>query len=97
LLSFAGLPENGDVERARTVLLEELASDPQVLRTPPRDVFVDRLDSGEAMSTAAGLHREVREKLTAADAEALAPRRIWKMVLPDSDPSRLMAQGTQPE
>jgi small conductance mechanosensitive channel len=105
LLSFAvGLPESSDIERARAVLFEWLAGDPRVLKTPPPDVFVDRLDNGEstvicrlwaAPPNVGALQRDwiasAKGRLTAADAEALAPRRIARIVPPDSDPSRLMA------
>jgi small conductance mechanosensitive channel len=112
LLSFAvGLPQSSDVERAATVLLEGLASDPRVLKTPPPDVFVDRLDGGEstvicrlwvAPANVGALQRDwiakARDRLTAADAEALAPRRITRIVPPDSDPSRLMgSERNEPE
>jgi small conductance mechanosensitive channel len=112
LLSFAvALPESGDIERARAILLEGLASDPHLLKTPPPDVFVDRLDSGEstvicrlwvAPANVGAVQRDwiakTRERLTAAGAEALAPRRITRIVPPDSDPSRLMAaEGSGPE
>jgi len=104
LLSFAvGLPQSSDIGRARAVLLEWLASDPQVLKTPPPDVFVDGLDSGEstvicrlwaAPAHIGALQRvwigRAKETLTVAD-EALAPLRIARIVPPDSDPSRLMA------
>ena len=100
LLSFAvGLPESSDIERARDVLLEWLGGDPHVLKTPPPDVFVDRLDSGEstlicrlwaAPANVGALQRDwiasAKDRLT-----ALAPRRIARIVPPDSDPSRLMA------
>jgi small conductance mechanosensitive channel len=112
LLSFAvGLPESSNIERARSVLLEWLAGDPHVLKTPPPDVFVDRLDSGEssvicrlwtAPANLGALQRDwierAKDRLTAADGEALAPRRIARIVPPDSDPSRLMAaEGAEPE
>jgi small-conductance mechanosensitive channel len=104
-LSFAiGLPQSSDIERARAVLLEWIAGDPRVLKTPPPDVFVDRLDSGEssvicrlwaAPANVGALQRDwiakAKDRLTAAGAEAFAPRRIARIVPPDSDPSRLMA------
>jgi small conductance mechanosensitive channel len=112
LLSFAvGLPEGSDIERAKTVLLEWLAGDPHVLKAPAPDVFVDCLDSGEsnvicrlwaAPANVGALQRDwiakARDRLTAAGAQALAPRRIARIVPPDSDPSRLMAaEGGEPE
>ena len=104
LLSFAvGLPEKSDFERARAVLLGWLAADPRVLKKPPPDVFVDRLDGGEsslvcrlwaAPSDIGSLQRDwiarAKDRLAAADAGALEPHRIARLVPPDSDPSRLM-------
>jgi small conductance mechanosensitive channel len=105
LLSFAvGLPEKSDFERARAVLLGWLAGDPRVLKKPPPDVFVDRLDGGEsslvcrlwaAPSDVGALQRDwiarATDRWAAADSGALAPHRIARIVPPDSDPSRLMA------
>ena len=105
LLSFTvGLPEGGEFERARAVLLQWLVADPRVSKTPPPDLFVDRLEGGESSVVcrlwAAPIHvgdlqrdwiAEAKARLTAAGAEALAPHRIVRTVPPDSDPSRLMA------
>jgi len=105
LLSFAvALPESSDIKRTRDVLLEWLAGDPHVLRTPPPDIFVDRLESGEssvicrlwaAPANIGALQPDwianAKDRLMAAEAGTLAPRRIARIVPPDSDPSRLMA------
>ena len=107
LLGFAVvLAESSDFEKARDVLLEWLAADPRVVKAPPPDVFIDRLDSGESSlicrmwaepADVGALQREwiarAKKKLMSADANSLAPRRIARIVPPDSDPSRLMATG----
>jgi hypothetical protein len=85
-------------------LPEWLADDAHVLKTTPPDVFVDRLDGGEssvicrlwaAPANVGALQRDwiakAKDRLTAADGEALAPHGIARIVPPYSDPSRLMA------
>ena len=93
-------------ERARADLLQWLATDPRVLKTPPPDLFVDRLEGGESSVVcrlwAAPIHvgvlqrdwiAEAKARLTAAGAEALTPHRIVRTVPPDSDPISRMFRG----
>jgi small conductance mechanosensitive channel len=105
LLSIAiGLSEKADLEKARAILLGLLSADPRVLKTPRPGVFFDRPDSGESSiicrlwarpDHVGALQRDliagVKARLEAADAEALTPRHIARIVPPDFDPSRLMA------
>jgi small conductance mechanosensitive channel len=107
ILSIAiGLPDKADMGRARALLLDWLAHDPRVLRTPRPNVFIDKLDSGESSmicrlwaspADLGALQRDLiataRGRLEDGDG-GLAPTHIARIVPPDSDPSRLMGEAS---
>jgi small conductance mechanosensitive channel len=98
-----GLSEKADLEKARAILLETMASDGRVLKTPAPDVFVDQLDGGDFSLTCRlwttpanvgdvqrSMIARAKRRLESAAADSLAPNHIARIAPPDSDPSRLM-------
>jgi small conductance mechanosensitive channel len=99
-----GLSHSADLEKARAILLETMASDGRVLKAPAPDVFVDRLDSGDfsltcRMWTVPGdvaavqqsMIAQVKRRLDPAAVESLEPRRVARVTSSDPDPPRMMA------
>jgi small conductance mechanosensitive channel len=97
------LSNKADMERARTILMQVAAGDERILKMPPPNMFVDKIDGanvvlnfrawanhenvGEVQRT---LIDGVRHQLAAADIDTLVPEQIARTVPPDSDPSRLI-------
>jgi small conductance mechanosensitive channel len=95
--------EKADLEQARAILLEMLASDDRILKSPAPDVFVDRLEGGDFSLTCRlwakpsdigavqrSMVAEARRRLEIPAMESLIPRRIARTVPSDADPSRLI-------
>src|SRR5207244_4319242 len=85
--------QEADIARARVVLLDMMAKDPNILKAPPADVFVDRLANGEisltcrfwAVPSKVGevqrwVVEEARRRLATAGAETLAPHQVVRIV-----------------
>ena len=98
------MTQEADIGRARAVLLDMMANDPNILTIPVADVFVDRLTNGEisltcrfwAVPSRVGdvqrwVVEEARRRLAGAENEALTPHQVVRIIPGDSDPSRLLA------
>jgi small conductance mechanosensitive channel len=95
--------DKANSEQARAILLEMLADDERILKSPAPNVFVDRLEGGGLSLTCRlwakpsdigavqrSVIAEAKRRLEAPALEALVPRRIARIVPPDADPSRLI-------
>lgn len=100
------LPETADIPRARDRLLAWLAQDLRVSKSPATDIFLERIDDGAATLTCRlwtspsdlgavqrDLISQAMAQLQIDDAQVL-PSHIFRVVPPDSDPSRLIGEAS---
>ena len=101
LISFnVGFAAGADMERARAILLKAIADEPGVLKEPPPDVFVGKLDAGTPLATCrfwaaperiGAVQRSMLEAARRAlDDADLHPTQLIRTIPPDADPSHLM-------
>jgi small conductance mechanosensitive channel len=94
---------NGDIDRARNILVTMAERDSRALKMPPPHVFVESLtgaglllnlqiwashdDVGELQRT---IIEQAMHELEGAGIDALQPQQVVRIIPPDSDPSRLL-------